>query len=313
MTEIIKLSSKDVNRILEDYDIGTYLDHKYITWAFSNSVYFLDTTKGRFILKVHQDIGSDKLNFVQNTMEYARNKGLPVAEIIKNNKGRLNYLYKGKVISIQRFVKGKEIGMSNQNSIKLAGEIAGRVDKELYKIPLKRKFYNYKFILAKITKSPVNIKNFDFTNAERQILKDSRKIKIRKLRKSVIHCDLGGHMISSKGKITAIIDWDDAKETYLVSETAKFIADHFLIDKRTLKNKVRVFLNEYQKYVKLNNEEKVALYYLIKRSYLESIEWYVREQKTHNNKDILKWINELLDKYRSFDRIPLKEFIKEID
>ena len=71
MTEIIKLSSKDVNRILEDYDIGTYLDHKYITWAFSNSVYFLDTTKGRFILKVHQDIGSDKLNFVQNTMEYA--------------------------------------------------------------------------------------------------------------------------------------------------------------------------------------------------------------------------------------------------
>ena len=139
------------------------------------------------------------------------------------------------------------------------------------------------------------------------------KIKREKLKRSVIHSDIGGHLLSENGKVTSIIDWDDTKETYLVSEPANFIVDHFIISKETLKSKVAVFIKEYQKYVKLNYDEKVALYYLIKRRNLEAISWYLHESKTHKNRKIIKWINELLNKYKSFNKISLNDFISGIN
>jgi homoserine kinase type II len=312
MTEVIKLSKRAIVRLLDNYNIGRHISHKYVSWALSNSVYFLKTSNGRFVLKVHQDIGFDRLRFVQNIIEYSRGNGIPVAEVIRNNEDKQISLYDGHMITIQKFVNGRIAEMTNEKRIRLAGNTAGMLDRKLFKIPLNGRFSDYSFFTRHVTKRKIYVKNFDFLNEESILHMHLRSIKIEKLRKSVIHSDLGGHIMFNNGEVSAIIDWDDVKETYLVLESANFIADCFIVNKRTLKGKVAVFLKEYQKYVKLNKEEKVALYYLIKLRYLMGIFCYIEEQKTHKNKEINKWIDELLEKYKSFDRISLNEFMQAI-
>lgn len=74
MSKTINLSKKEVERILTNYNIGNYVSHKHIPWTLGNSVYYLNTSKGRFILKVHQGTKLSRLRFVLNTMEFARSK-----------------------------------------------------------------------------------------------------------------------------------------------------------------------------------------------------------------------------------------------
>lgn len=277
-----------------------------------NSVYYLYTSKGRFILKIHQRIKADKLNFVLNTMEYARNKGTPVAKIIKNKSGKLVSLQNRRMITIQKFVRGKEASMSNPNIIKTTARTIGILDRELRKLPLSGKFAFHLLLFNKITFGSRRVKGISLTKEENQLHKGLAEINTAKLRKSVIHSDLGGNILYKNKRITAILDWDDTNENYLVQEAAIFIADSFTPSKSVLKTKVRLFLKEYQRCIKLNHEEKKAMYYMIKYRYLGAASWITKQLKTRKNKRGAEGVKWVLDKYKLFNRLSLEEFLKII-
>ncbi len=71
-----------------------------------------------------------------------------------------------------------------------------------------------------------------------------------------------------------------------------------------------IFLLEYQKYVKLNKDEIKAVYYLIKHRYLAGILWGIDGLVNRKNKKAKKLTYELVNKYKSFDKITLEEFLK---
>lgn len=96
MTKLVRLSHKEIEEILKDYNIGSYMSHKHIPWSFGNSVYRIQTSKGKFILKIHQDISPQKLKFVISLMEYTRKKQIPMAEIVKNRSRTLISKYRKK-------------------------------------------------------------------------------------------------------------------------------------------------------------------------------------------------------------------------
>lgn len=312
MARLIALSRDNVENILNGYDIGSYVSHKHIPVSLANTVYLLETTEGKFILKVHQESKRREVEFIFQVTEYARQRGIPAAEIMKNKHSRFITIQNNHAISIQRFVEGKVIEMDDKEKIILAARTAGMLDVELIKIPLKGRFRITSNRLPHIIRNAPVIKGIDIPKEFRRVFNES-EIKEERLRRSIIHADLGGHMLYKDKKITAIIDWDDTREYYLVYEAAHFIIDQFLISKKTLKGKVALFLKEYQKFIKLSKEEKHALYYLIKYGYLDSIWWYSKQLKTRKHGEVAKWIKELIEKYRSFDTITLEEFLKEID
>ena len=76
-------------------------------------------------------------------------------------------------------------------------------------------------------------------------------------------------------------------------------------------DQLRLFFKEYQKYVKLNEEEKKAIYYFIKYRYLAVVGWCTMQRKQHKDrsKELGKWIDEVINCYRTFDKISLEEFL----
>ncbi len=165
--------------------------------------------------------------------------------------------------------------------------------------------------------SPINkevhiIDKFNFRKYDDDLITELKKLKKSKLRKSVIHGDFhSSNLLTKKDRIVAIIDWDDAHEDFVVFDAAVLIAHSFITKKECKRDKIRLFLKEYQKYIKLNKEEKKALYYFIKQRYLGVIDWCVKQRRKHKDKhtNITKWLDDITKRYYNFNKVSLEEFM----
>ncbi len=308
MTKIVKLSKKDFGKILNEYKIGKYVNHKYLPWALGNDVYRLNTTKGKFILKLHKENDLKNFNYILNIEKLVRRRKVPIPELMETKSGREFILYNKKAVTVQKFIEGKEGNSKSIKEIKLIAKTMAITDKALLKIPLKKKN------TGRIMKSVRRIPGFDMAKYDGLLNKNFKIINERKLRKSVIHADLGGNYIVKNNKVVAIIDWEDAHEDRLVMEPAVFIASNFVSEKGVKKNKVKIFMKEYQRYMKLNKEEKKALYYLIQSRQLGVIAYIaMHSKKRKKNKKLRNFLNICIKKYHVFSKVTPKEFLKWID
>ena len=77
------LKKTDFKEILSNYNIGKYKSSKHIEWALGNTVYILNTTKSKFILKVFEGSDPEFIKFQTKIIGFCSRKGLPVPKIIK--------------------------------------------------------------------------------------------------------------------------------------------------------------------------------------------------------------------------------------
>ena len=86
-----------------------------------------------------------------------------------------------------------------------------------------------------------------------------------------------------------------------------------LTTRRKFENKlVKIFLQEYQKYIRLNDEEKRALYFFIKYRLLAGASWCYDLIKKHpsQKEELERWAKIMIDKYRVFNKISSEEFLE---
>lgn len=166
---------------------------------------------------------------------------------------------------------------------------------------------NHQFHLRESLK----IRGIRFNYEDRLLNSELKKLNKKKLRRSRIHSDLREHnFIVKNDKLKAIIDWDDSHEDYIVYEVAIFLIG--LTDKRKVhKDKIKIFLKEYQKNMKLNDEEKKAIYYFIKDRLLGVIGWHHFQKKTHKDrlKDLHIGISNFIAFYNAYNKLSLEEFL----
>lgn len=307
------LQRTDFVKILEKYPIGTHKSHKRITTALDNSVYILRTTKGKYVLKVHEESTSKSIKFQMKVLEVLEKKNIKLAKIIKTSKDQQILKYNKLHITIQKFIEGIN---PKRISLKLFGNIGneqGKIHKILTRLniknpPIWKKNYQFQaFPKSNIKKSSFNLNKLDKT-----LISEMKSINRKQLTKSLIHGDLTPfNYLVHKEKINAIIDWDGLHEDYLIQELSTFIA-HALIElKKFNKEKIKAYLKIYQKIIKLNPQEKKATYYFVKKRILYSIYWYNKQLKIH--KDQTKFIKAVIEKsiiaYLEMEKISLNEFM----
>lgn len=316
MATLVRLSKDDFNSILNNYDIGRYISHNIIPWSLGNTTYFLNTSKGKFVLKFHESLYDNNLKYFKyslKVMDFAKNKGLPVPETIKTKSGLLFIIRNKKTITIQRFVEGKGRGGKSHTDkeVRSAAKIMGRLDKTLLKIPLNGMHVHDEFKL--VIWGSKKIPNFNLPAERGSLRKGLANVDKKKLKRSVIHSDLAGNFLFKDGKVSAIIDWDVVREDYIIYEPAVFIAQNLITPNNVMKNKIIIFLKEYQRYIKLNNEEKTTLYYFIKYRHLNAISYLVEHLKTRPSRKNAKYVDKTIGIYRRFNKLSLEEFLSWIN
>ena len=309
----VNLSKKDFNEILENYNIGKYKSHRYI-FTGGNTVYKLTTTKANFILKIYaQKTPLEYVKYQIKLMEFLNKTKVSTPKIIntKNDKGLL--IWNNNKIAIQEFANGQGIEYVNEKLAKDMGKQYGILDKTLSKFKEKKCSHRERDMFKLIEWNINSFIGLDLKEESKKLFIESKKINKNKLRKGLIHGDLcEGNFLAKEDKVSAIIDWDDVHEDYLVVELAVPIAHNMVTKVKVMKKQIRIFLREYQKYIKLNSEEKKAIYYAVKRRELSAGSWCYNQIKKHpsKRKELLRWTSVCLKRYKSFCKISLEEFLE---
>jgi Ser/Thr protein kinase RdoA (MazF antagonist) len=272
-----------------------------------NNVYILWTDKGKFILKdlINVDFKnySEQLDFI----DFLYSKKIKVALNIKTKKGMKILNRDKRKIIIQEFKEGIHPRRFSNKLIKdLAQNIA-----LMHKTSLSSKYKyskNKKFKEKDISEIGVDHKIIDLQKKNIKVLKDINQNKLRTCR---IHGDLCEvNFLTKNHKLVSFIDFDDSNINPIIYELAIFIAHSFIKRRRGVdEEKISTFLEEYGRKIKLNSEERKALYPLIMYRLFGILFWYKNfyPEKRSLAREFDYGINRSLDIIQVFGRFMEKQ------
>ena len=312
MKKVIGLTRQDFKNIIDKCSIGGYVSHKHIPNALENMVYFLGTTKGKYVLKVFEQTKEKEIKNQTIIQEYLSKKDNPVPKIIKAKNRKDILYYRGKPIQIQEFAEGKRVKLTNK-LIRKYGKVIGKIDSDLMKLKLPK--FNpwgveFEFKTMKIYPG----KKLNLKKEHSKLLKEIKKLNKHKLTKSIVHGDLNlDNTLVYKNKINAIIDFGDSHTGFLVTDPMIFICDEIVTKKSLNYKKINLFLNEYEKKMKLNKEERKAIYLFSKLRCIYSMNWCNQMSKKHGkNRKLQSLFDEYYSKYKLFSKESMQNFIENI-
>jgi homoserine kinase type II len=311
MVVLTKLLSKDFEELLSNYNVGKYKKHKHIDFSLGNTNFILWTTKGKFIVKIFENKGISQVRYMLNIEEYLSKKKVKLPEIILTKKGKDIVKLGKKPVVICEFVKGKHVKRLTKSLLLDMGKNIGKMHQELMKFECGQR-KNWVFANKLVPKKI----NSSFVKKEKVNLLEALKLlDYRKIRKSIIHGDLCYiNYLVSGDRVKAFLDWDNVHKNYLVYDLAVLIAHTFMSYKRIKKDKIEIFMKHYQKYIKLNEEEKKALFLFIKIRLMGVVWWHETQRKNHPDqlKQIKKGIFVSIEEYKLLNEIGMEKFVELI-
>lgn len=314
MTILTTLTKSDFENILDNYNIGHFKRAKHCPVALQSTVYFITTTKGKFILKIFESTKPEIAEFQLKIMDLLTKKRFDIPKLIQTTKKENSIVYKNKHMFIQEFFKGKMLTTLKNKDAERLGEQIAKLHLILSKVKRERFLENRRFMSIGDKQNTYPLPDFDIQKKLKQNILEFNKLDKTKLKISILHGDLcGSNMLESSGQIM-FIDWDDACIDYYVRELAIVLASSSFIKKTMIWTKVRLFLKGYEKLIPINSEERKAMYFLVKQRLLGAIEWCCEQAEIHTDRQetITTWMNSSIKKYKTFSKISLNEFITKL-
>jgi Ser/Thr protein kinase RdoA (MazF antagonist) len=301
------VSKPDLGRVLSAYGAGLLSGAERVWWAPENAVYMVTTTKGKFVLKAYGGDKLHKLALVVRVMEFVERSGLPVPGLLRTADGGSVYQLGLRRFTVQRFIDGMGCDVVTVGVARDAGRLLGRMDACLLKFPLESKRVSLADADWPAT-SPKVVNGFCGADEAKDMNQAIKDVDLRIVRRSMVHGDAGGtNILQRNGRIVGIIDWDEVREGYLIQDPAVFMAHALVLPERINRRGIAAFMEEYQRFVRLNLQEKRLLYYFVLRRYLDVIPWFV----SHADKNrVNQLIGDFVGRYSKFRSLPIREFLK---
>lgn len=299
------LNPNDFQVILDRYTLGTYKSHKHFAHALSNTVYEIKTSKKIVIIKLFEHESKDVIDFqIKIMVTLEKNELSP--KLFKTKSGKYVSYFK-KPLIIQEYFEGKHVQTLSNGEAENFGTFLAQLHKSLRELDKGQRWkIGYQFRKDKCSYKAPNLnlnKEFESLN---KLLKE---INQNKLKIGVIHGDLSGsNILKNKKSKIMLCDWDDARKDYLVYDLAILIGNLMVKPNKLYKNQIKELLKSYQIQIKLNEDEKKAIYYFILYSLLSGLEYAAKQRKIHKEKKISKWMIKHEQKYMTIKNRGFKEF-----
>ena len=241
------LKNKHIKEILSLYNIGSLKSFDGISDGITNTNYFLNTDKGKYVITIFEDIKKTKVTKYLKLMNFFSKKGLCAPEIMITKSGDVLTTVEKKPCSIMQKLSGKTVNESNNMLCKSLGEVIGA-------------FHNFSQQYQGMISNSRDIKWIEKTikkieghlepnqlNLIKHCSKVFKKIFSSNLPCGVIHSDLfRDNVLANNNKITGIIDYYYSFNGPLIYELA-VIANDWCVNKNGSINakKYHSFINNY--------------------------------------------------------------------
>jgi homoserine kinase type II len=258
MSVYTNLNTKDVSLLLSKYNIGTLRSFQGISDGITNTNYFLNTSKGKYIITIFEDITEIKVEKYLKLMNFFSNNNMCCPEIMFTKSGNILSKVKSKPCSIMEKLSGNTVSITNVSLCRSIGTIIGNFHNTGSKYGSKiSNSRNIKWVERNIEKikNHISKEQLDILNYSSKVF---RRIFEMKLPNGMIHSDLFRDNVLARGdKVTGIIDYYYSFNGPFIYELAVIIND-WCVNKDGSVNlmKYNSFLNSYNLERKLTAIEK---------------------------------------------------------
>ena len=265
MAVYTKLDKENIEEILSNYSIGNLKEFRGIEEGIENTNYFLIVDDKKYILTIYEKRVKEKdLPFFSQLMSSLNKVGFKCPVPIESNNKKTIINYNNKNLMIVSFLEGKAKNILSPNDCKSVGQEVAK----MHEITKKFKIYrdnnlsinSWRKIFDQVKDKCVEIHR-DLPLLIESNLKDVEKDWPKDLPQGIIHADLFSDNIFFKdNKFSGIIDfYFSCNDFYALEIAICFNALCFDGPKNNLSfnvTKAISFMNGYNQFRKLNNDEK---------------------------------------------------------
>lgn len=220
------LKNKHIKEILSLYNIGSLKSFDGISDGITNTNYFLNTDKGKYVITIFEDIKKTKVTKYLKLMNFFSKKGLCAPEIMITKSGDVLTTVEKKPCSIMQKLSGKTVNESNSTLCKSLGEVIGTFHN--FSQQYQGMISNSRDVewIEKTSKKIENHLQPNQLNLIKHCSKVFKKIFRSNLPSGVIHSDLfRDNVLARNNKITGIIDYYYSFNGPLIYELAVIVND----------------------------------------------------------------------------------------
>jgi|TARA_Y100000310_G_scaffold72034_1_gene67973 homoserine kinase type II len=302
----MKLTKKEVEKVAKEYNLGKLKNFKKIKGGLVNHNYSIKTIKGRYIIRIVGNQSIKKLKHLKlqfKILNFLRKNNFPynVPYPIKTDTSKEIIIVGGKRIWVYEMLIGTNYSRPNILQLKQMARALAIYHKYIGRIKGKpQKDESTKRILEgfkKMKKIRVNSEADKLALQYRDYFEEIFN-KVNKLDYSsnqlFAHGDFdSSNVLFHKGKLHAIIDFDELDYGPRISDVAVSLRDSCYSRGKLCMKKAKMFLNEYEKIVKLSKKEKEMIIPIILYANVDFFVWaYAHMKKEPENKK--KYMKEMI-------------------
>ena len=268
MAVYTKLNKENIEEILSNYSIGNLKEFRGIEEGIENTNYFLLVDNNKYILTIYEKRVKEKdLPFFSQLMSNLNKSGFKCPVPIESNNKKTIINYKNKNLMIVSFLEGKAKNILSPENCKSVGQEVAKMHEITKNFNIKREnnlsVNSWRNIFDQIKDKCVYIHK-DLPLLIESNLKDVEKNWPKNLPTGIIHADLfSDNIFFDNNNLSGIIDfYFSCNDFYALEIAICFNALCFDGPKNNLSfnvTKAISFMSGYNKFRKLNNDEKKCI------------------------------------------------------
>ena len=129
MSVFTKVSHAELEAFLAQYDLGTLIGYTGIGEGIENTNYFVDTSRGRWVLTLFERLNYADLPFFLGLMEHLARHGYPSALPVASNEGLTLSMLNGKPAALVARLTGQSVLFPNLMQCAAVGHALGELHK----------------------------------------------------------------------------------------------------------------------------------------------------------------------------------------
>jgi homoserine kinase type II len=268
MAVYTKLNKENIEEILSNYSIGNLKEFRGIEEGIENTNYFLLVDNNKYILTIYEKRVKEKdLPFFSQLMSDLDKSGFKCPVPIESNNKKTIINYKNKNLMIVSFLEGKAKNILSPENCKSVGQEVAKMHEITKNFNIKREnnlsVNSWRNIFDQIKDKCVYIHK-DLPLLIESNLKDVEKNWPKNLPTGIIHADLfSDNIFFDNNNLSGIIDfYFSCNDFYALEIAICFNALCFDGQKNNLSfnvTKAINFMNGYNQFRKLNNDEKKCI------------------------------------------------------
>ncbi|MDR9498212.1 MAG: homoserine kinase [Hydrogenovibrio sp.] len=122
MSVYTQVTRTDLQTFLTRYDLGELTDFQGISAGIENTNYFVDTTRGRFVLTIFEQHTLDELPYFLNIMAFMAEHAIPTAHPMADREGRYLQTLKDKPAALVERLQGADLDNPTPRQCEVMGE-----------------------------------------------------------------------------------------------------------------------------------------------------------------------------------------------